>query len=86
MVGHFISQRKPSDKKQNVMDDITHGQWSKNHYNDNKDNDEESEQYYHYHNDDPSIPNDDYDVDDILDPYTMQKSFRKIAKKLSRRL
>jgi hypothetical protein len=58
-------------EKQNVMDDITHGQWSKNHYN-----------------------NDDYDYNDcdhmherdILDPYAMQKSFRKIANKLSRRL
>jgi hypothetical protein len=33
MVEHYINQRKPS-KKENVMDDITHGQWSKNHYDD----------------------------------------------------
>jgi hypothetical protein len=37
------------------------------------------EEYYHHHND-PLIPNDDH----ILDPYTMQKSSRKIAKRLSR--
>jgi hypothetical protein len=37
------------------------------------------EEYYHHHND-PFIPNDDH----ILDPYTMQKSSRKIAKRLSR--
>jgi hypothetical protein len=48
------------------MDDITHGQWSKNHYNDDYD--------------DPRLN------DDILDPYTTQKSFRKIAKKLSKGL
>jgi hypothetical protein len=54
-------------EKQNVMDDITHGQWSKNHYNDNYDN-------YIQNN------------EDILDPYTMQRSFRKIANKLSKRL
>ena len=53
------------------MDDITHGQWSKNHYN-NDDND---------YDDRNSILN-----DEILDPYTTQKSFRKIANKLSRRL
>jgi hypothetical protein len=41
------------------MDDITHGQWSKNHHNDNDEN--------HIHN------------DDMLDSYTMQKSFRKMA-------
>jgi hypothetical protein len=33
MIEPYINQRK-HDKKQNVMDDITHGQWSKNHYND----------------------------------------------------
>ena len=56
-------------EKQNVMDDITHGQWSKNHYNDNYDNDHDYIQ----------------DNEDILDPY-MQRSFRKIANKLSKRL
>jgi hypothetical protein len=81
MVRPFINQGTPSDRKQNLMDDITHGQWSKNHYKNNKNDDEEGEKYYHYHNG-PSVPNDD----DILDPYTMQKSFRKIAKRLSRRL
>jgi hypothetical protein len=58
-------------EKQNVMDDITHGQWSKNHYNEDYDNDH------------------DYNIqnkEDILDPYTMQRSFRKIANKLSKRL
>ena len=38
------------------MDDITHGQWSKNYHNDD-------ENYIHN--------------DDMLDPYTIQKSFRK---------
>jgi hypothetical protein len=51
------------------MDDITHGQGSKYHYDDD---------YY-----DDSILNDD---DNILDPYSTQKSLRKIAKKLSKRL
>ena len=37
MIEPYINQRKP-DKKQNVMDDITHGQWSKNHYNNDYDN------------------------------------------------
>jgi hypothetical protein len=41
------------------MDDITQGQWRKNHHNDNDEN--------HIHN------------DDMLDSYTMQKSFRKMA-------
>jgi hypothetical protein len=50
------------------MDDITHGQGSKYHYDDD---------YY-----DDSILNDD----DIPDPYSTQKSLRKIAKKLSKRL
>ena len=71
MVEHYINQRKPS-KKENAMDDITHGQWSKNHYDD--------DDYY-----DDSILNDN-DDDNILDPYTTQKSFRKIAKKLSKSL
>ena len=67
MVEHYFNQRKPS-KKENVMDDITQGQWSKKHYDDD------------YRED--SILKDD----DVLDPYTTQKSFRKIAKKLSRRI
>jgi hypothetical protein len=46
MVGPFVNQRKPPDEKQNVMDDITHGQWSKNHYNDNN-NDNQEDEYYH---------------------------------------
>jgi hypothetical protein len=54
------------------MDDITHGQWSKYHYN-NDDND--------YDDDRNSILD-----DEILDPYTTQRSFRKIANKSSRRL
>ncbi|HET7283721.1 MAG TPA: hypothetical protein VFI70_03480 [Nitrososphaeraceae archaeon] len=58
-------------EKQNVMDDITNGQWSKNHYNDDD---------YDYHD------RDYMHEGDILDPYTMQKSFRKTANKLSRRL
>jgi hypothetical protein len=62
------------------MDDITHGQWNKNHYNSNNNNNDDDGSMEYYHTD-PSIPN-----DDILDPYTMQKSFRKMAKKLSRRL
>ena len=65
-----FSNHKRVEKKDTVMDDITHGQWSKNHYN-NDDN------YYDLN----SILN-----DEILDPYTTQKSFRKIANKLSRRL
>jgi hypothetical protein len=63
------SSRNLFNKKQNVMDDITHGQWSKNHYNNDADNDHDRI----------------YDGD-ILDPYTMQKSFRKAANKLTRRL
>jgi hypothetical protein len=82
MVRPFINQKKPSDRKQNVMDDITHGQWSKNHYNSNNNNNNDDEGSMEYYHTDSSIPNDD----DILDPYTMQKSFRKMAKKLSRRL
>jgi hypothetical protein len=74
MTEPYINSRK-SDKKENVMDDITHGQWSKNHYN-NK-NDDDSDHMYDYN----MVEN-----DDILDPYTMPRSFRKIAKKLSRRL
>jgi hypothetical protein len=66
MIEPFSSQTV--EKKESVMDDITHGQWSKNHYN-NDDNDRNS------------ILN-----DEILEPYTTQKSFRKIANKLSRRL
>jgi hypothetical protein len=62
-----IEESHNLSEKQNVMDDITHGQWSKNHYNDNYDN-------YIQNN------------EDILDPYTMQRSFRKIANKLSKRL
>ena len=58
-------------EKQNVMDDITNGQWSKNHYNDDD---------YDYND------RDHMHEGDILDPYSMQKSFRKIANKLSRRL
>ena len=65
-----IEESHNLSEKQNVMDDITHGQWSKNHYNDNYDNDHDSTQ----------------NNEDILDPYTMQRSFRKIAKKLSKRL
>ncbi len=53
-----------------VMDDITHGQWSKNHYDDNNNN--------NFLNHSQS--------EDILDPYSMQQNFRKIANKLSRRL
>ena len=56
-------------EKQNVMDDITNGQWSKNHYNNHDDYD------------DNNMLN-----DETLDTYTTQKSFMKIAKKLSRRL
>ena len=52
-----------------VMDDITHGQWSKNHYDDDNSN----------------FPNHSQS-EDILDPYSMQQNFRKIANKLSRRL
>jgi hypothetical protein len=51
------------------MDDITNGQWSKNHYNNDNDYD------------DNNMLN-----DETLDTYTTQKSFMKIAKKLSRRL
>jgi hypothetical protein len=58
MVQHYINQRKPS-KKENVMDDITHGQWSKNHYDDD---------YY----DDSILNDDDDDYDNILDPYITQ--------------
>lgn len=65
-----FSNHKRVEKKDSVIDDITHGQWSKNHYN-NDDN------YYNLN----SILN-----DEILDPYTTQKSFRKIDNKLSRRL
>ena len=68
MAEPYINRRK-SDKKENVMDDITHGQWSKNYYN-NK-NDDDSDHMYDYN---------------MVDPYTMPRSFRKIAKKLSRRL
>ncbi len=65
MIEPYINKMKP-DRKQNVMDDITHGQWSKNHYNDDYG--------------DPMLD------DDIVNPYTTQKSFRKIAKKLSKGL
>ena len=65
-----IEESHNLSEKQNVMDDITHGQWSKNHYNEDYDND---------HN---YIQNNE----DMLDPYTMQRSFRKIANKLSKRL
>jgi hypothetical protein len=65
-----FSNHKRVEKKDSVIDDITHGQWSKNHYN-NDDN------YYNLN----SILN-----VEILDPYTAQKSFRKIDNKLSRRL
>ena len=54
-----LSNHKRVEKKDSVIDDITHGQWSKNHYN-NDDN------YYDLN----SILN-----DEILDPYTTQKSF-----------
>jgi hypothetical protein len=74
MVRPFINQGKPSDRKQNLMDNITHGQWSKNHYK-NNDDDGVGEEYYHHHND-PFIPNNDY----ILDPYTMQKFLGKLLK------
>jgi hypothetical protein len=63
---HNLSER------QNVMDDITNGQWTKNHYNDNDDYGYNDRDYMH--------------EDDILDPYAMQKSFRKIANNLARRL
>ena len=79
MAEPYINRRK-SDKKENVMDDITHGQWSKNHYNNNNnknDDDDNSDHMYDYN----MVEN-----DDILDPYTMPRSFRKIAKKLSKRL
>ena len=66
-----FSNHKRVEKKDSVMDDITHGQWSKNHYN----NDDNS------YEDLNNILN-----DEILDPYATQKSFRKIANKLSRRL
>ena len=82
MAEPYINRRK-SDKKENVMDDITHGQWSKNHYNNDDDDNNNNK------NDDDSDHMYDYNVvenDDILDPYTMPRSFRKIAKKLSRRL
>jgi hypothetical protein len=45
-------------------------QWSKKHYN----------------NDDDYIGHNNILNDETLDPYTSQKAFRKIAKKLSRRL
>jgi hypothetical protein len=64
-----FSSHKSAEKKESIMDDITHGQWSKNHYNNDDDDDRNR------------ILN-----DEILDPYTAQKSFRKIANKLSRRL
>jgi hypothetical protein len=66
---HISSFMLSKDKQDyHVMDDITHGQWSKNHYDDNSNflNHSQSE--------------------DILDPYSMQQNFRKIANKLSRRL
>ena len=66
-----IEESHNLSEKQNVMDDITHGQWSKNHYNEDYDN-----------NDHDYIQNNE----DMLDPYTMQRSFRKIANKLSKRL
>ncbi|MFL6368072.1 MAG: hypothetical protein ACJ72T_05935 [Nitrososphaeraceae archaeon] len=50
MVRPFINQGKPSDRKQNLMDNITYGQWSKNHYK-NNDDDGGREEYYHHHND-----------------------------------
>jgi hypothetical protein len=59
-------------EKQKVMDDITNGQWSKNHYNDNDYDYNDRGDYMHEEN--------------ILDPYAMQKSFRKVANKLSRGL
>jgi hypothetical protein len=70
MVEPYSNHKKTPEKKESIMDDITYGQWSKKHYNNDDDYDD--------HN---NILN-----DEILDPYTMQKSFRKIAKKLSRRL
>jgi hypothetical protein len=57
---------RPTKAKQHVMDDITHGQWSKKQYDDDDNNYIQS--------------------DDILDPYSMQKNFRKMANKLSRSL
>lgn len=77
MVESHINRKKRIEEshnlseKQNVMDDITHGQWSKNYYNEDYDN-----------NDHDYIQNNE----DMLDPYTMQRSFRKIANKLSKRL
>jgi hypothetical protein len=70
MVGPYSNHKKTPEKKKSIMDDITYGQWSKKHYNNDDD--------YDGHN---NILN-----DETLDPYTMQKSFRKIAKKLSRSL
>jgi hypothetical protein len=70
---HNISSFMLSKDKQDyyhVMDDITHGQWSKNHYDDDNNN--------NFLNHSKS--------EDILDPYSMQQNFRKIANKLSRRL
>jgi hypothetical protein len=66
-----IEESHNLSEKQNVMDDITHGQWSKNYYNEDYDN-----------NDHDYIQNNE----DMLDPYTMQRSFRKIVNKLSKRL
>jgi len=56
--------------RDNVMDDITHGQWSKKYRDSNEDD----------NNTDHS------QAKDILDPYNIQLSFRKMADKLSRRL
>ena len=64
------SSSMPLENKQyySLMDDITHGQWSKNHYDDNSD--------YLNHSQN----------DGIFDPFTMQKSTKKMANKLSRRI
>ena len=53
------------------MDDITHGQWSKNYHNDNDEN--------HIHNIQTSN-------DDLLDPYTMQSLLEKLKQAIKKTL
>jgi hypothetical protein len=60
-------QPTKDQQRHHIMDDITHGQWSKNHYDDDNNKNSQSN-------------------DDISDPYRMQQTFRKIARKLSRNL
>ena len=64
-----FSSHKSAEKKESVMDDITYGQWSKNHYN-NDDND---------YDDQNSILN-----DEILDPYTTKSILRIIKRSIPR--